>query len=170
MSEVQQKYTLYGLYEARGSEAIASPWGECKNDGGLDRENDQTIFYWASYEGYVPENNMSNSMTVLTVNTVNPVKHKIRDLREIRDLRGIFSQQLKQLKSTTSARETNNRSFDQWEIRTHLSLKEWHGEYAVSETNIGYRCATDRIVMSSYEPVKNPLWTRSWKREGEVRG
>ena len=45
MSEVQQKYTLYGLYEARGSEASASPWSECKNDGGLDRENDQTIFY-----------------------------------------------------------------------------------------------------------------------------
>ena len=49
-------------------------------------------------------------MTVLTVNTVNPVKNKIRDLREIRDLRGIFLQQQKQLKSTTSARETNNRS------------------------------------------------------------
>ena len=45
MSEVQQKYTLYGLYEARGSEASASLWGECKNDGGLDRENDQTSLY-----------------------------------------------------------------------------------------------------------------------------
>ena len=70
MSEVQQKYTLYGLYEARGSEASASPWGECKNDGGLDRENDQTSLYWAIYEGYVPENYMSNSITVLTVNPV----------------------------------------------------------------------------------------------------
>ena len=52
-------------------------------------------------------------------------------------------------------------------IYTTKDMLLWHGEYAVSETHIGYRCATDGIVMSSYEPVKNPLWTRSWKRGGE---
>ena len=31
---------------------------------------------------------------------------------------------------------------------------------------IGYRCATDGIVMSSYEPVKNPSWTRNWSLIG----
>ena len=93
-------------------------------------------------------------MTVLTVNTVKPVKNKIRDLREIRDLRSIFLQQLKQLKSTTSARET-----------THLALKEGHGEYAVSETKIGYRCAIEGIVMCAYQPVMNPSRTR--KRRGK---
>ena len=61
-------------------------------------------------------------------------------------------QQLKQLKSTTSARET-----------THLALKEGHGEYAVSETKMGYRCAIEGIVMCAYQPVMNPSRTRKWR-------
>jgi hypothetical protein len=58
------------------------------------------------------------------------------------------------------AETDKNDNFDKTDIIHHCIFQVGNRHYRKNRYNrivIGYRCATDGIVMSSYEPVKNPL-------------